>query len=190
MGTRGLYGFRKNGIDKTTYNHYDSYPDYLGAMIVKFCKETSIEEMNEIFDRIVLVDEDSKPTKQQIAECMDYYDSDVSKQTPEDWYCLLREAQGAPDAYKNGLKYMIDNHDFIKNSLFCEYAYIIDLDTNILEFYVGFQTVPTILNRYGTEKDGNYYPCKMVSFYPIDPECMSKYSVQDYVDDMNKKSGE
>lgn len=30
MSTRGIYGFRKNGEDKLTYNHYDSYFSYLG----------------------------------------------------------------------------------------------------------------------------------------------------------------
>ena len=38
MGTRGLYGFRKNGVDKVTYNHWDSYPDGLGKQILRFIK--------------------------------------------------------------------------------------------------------------------------------------------------------
>jgi len=33
MGTRGAYGFRKNGIDKVTYNHFDSYPEQLGESL-------------------------------------------------------------------------------------------------------------------------------------------------------------
>lgn len=188
MGTRGLYGFRKNGEDKLTYNHFDSYPDCLGDTMVRFCKETSIEELNEIFDRIVLVNEDDKPTKAQILECAEYYNGSVSNQSIEDWYCLLREAQGNPDVYKHGLKYMIDNHNFIKDSLFCEYAYIINLDANYLEFYVGFQEEPCELNRYGTEEDNGYYPCKLVALYPIAPEYMDKHSIEDYVNDMNKQS--
>ena len=188
MGTRGCYGFRKNGIDKLTYNHFDSYPDWLGRKMIEFCKTTSIKEMNKIFDRIVLVNRDSKPTQEQIKECIGCYDDSVSNRTPEDWYCLLRKSQGEPDAYKNGLKYMIKNNDFIKDSLFCEYAYIINLDTNCLEFWVGFQSTPDEGNRYGTEKVDGYYPCKMVSYYPIGPECMKGYSVQDYVDEMNKRA--
>ena len=186
MGTRGCYGFRKNGIDKLTYNHFDSYPDYLGRKIVEFCKETSIKKMNEIFNKIILVDENTKPTKEQITECLNYYNGNVSNQTVDDWYCLLREAQGDIDVYKNGLRYMIDDHDFIKNSLFCEYAYIINLDTNSLEFWVGFQKEPDVTNRYGTEKEDGYYPCKMVAYYPIEPEYMDQHDVQEYVDDMNK----
>lgn len=186
MGTRGCYGFRKNGIDKLTYNHFDSYPDGLGRDVVKFCKETSIEEMNEIFDRIILIDENSKPTAEQIVECMKYYNGDVSTRTQEDWYCLLRETQGNLSVYKNGLKYMIDNNDFIKDSLFCEFAYIINLDTNCLEFWVGFQHEPDAGNRYGTKEGDGYYPCKMVAEYPLEPEYMETYSVQEYVDAMNE----
>lgn len=189
MGTRGLYGFRKNGIDKTTYNHFDSYPDYLGNIMVEFCQKTSIAEMNEIFDRIVLVEEGSEPTKRQILECMEFYDGSVSNQTPEDWYCLLRNAQGNPNVYKHGLNYMIDNHEFIKDSLFCEYAYIINLDENCLEFWLGFQKEPDEDNRYGTETSDNmdkYYPCKMIAEYELDT--IDKYSTQSIVDSMNAKA--
>ena len=186
MSTRGCYGFRKNGIDKITYNHYDSYHDYFGKIMVKFCKETSLDEMNEIYGRLILVDEGGKPTPEQIEECKRYYNGDVSRKTPEDWYCLLRNAQGEPNEYKNGLRYMIDNHDFIKDSLFCEYAYIINLDTNSLEFWVGFQKEPDVTNRYGIEKEDGYYPCKMVAYYPLEPECIDQHDIQEYVDDMNK----
>lgn len=190
MGTRGCYGFRKNGMDKLTYNHFDSYPDYLGRTMVEFCKETSIPKLNEIFDKLILVNESAKPTAEQIKECKQYYDGNVSRKTVEDWYCLLRGAQGDLDAYKNGLKYMIDNHDFIKNSLWCEYAYIINLDTNELEFWVGFQNKPDIYNRYGVERDGDYYPCKIAASYPLATIAFSEYSVQDIVDDMNKTEKE
>lgn len=71
MGTRGLYGFHKNGIDKLTYNHLDSYPDWLGKKIVEFCKCAGRDGMNSLFDHIELVSEDAKPTQKQIEYCMD-----------------------------------------------------------------------------------------------------------------------
>lgn len=70
MGTRGLYGFHKNGIDKLTYNHLDSYPDSLGKKIVEFCKCAGRDGMNSLFDHIELVSEDAKPTQKQIEYCM------------------------------------------------------------------------------------------------------------------------
>jgi len=62
----------------------------------------------------------------------------------------------------------MDSHEFIKSSLYCEYAYIINLDTEKLEFYIGFQTEPDETNRYGkTQMDTEYYPCKCIAEYPL-----------------------
>ena len=55
MSTRGLYGFRKNNRDKTTYNHFDSYPDYLGREIAMFCAANSIETMEQIYNNITTI---------------------------------------------------------------------------------------------------------------------------------------
>ena len=187
MSTRGLYGFRKNGVDKTTYNHFDSYPDGLGADVINFIKKHSIDELKKFYDRIQMVQEDATPTKEEIKTCVDagLCNLSVSTQSTNDWYCLLRNVQGDLDAlYNSPVAYMIDNSDFIKDSLFCEYAYIIDLYVNILEFYVGFQHEPSILNRYGTKSENGYYPCKMVSFYPL--ATMNEHSVEEYINDMNK----
>lgn len=190
MGTRGLFGFRKNGVDKLTYNHFDSYPAGLGAIMVDFCQRTSIAELNEIFDRIILVDEHSKPTPEQIEACKEYCDLTVSNQTEEDWYCLLREAQSNPDAYKDGLVYMIDSHEFIKDSIWCEYAYIINLDTNYLEFYVGFRKRPSKTNRYGSEStctgcDGTkFYPCKMVKQFSLKHKFLNKHDYKHWAEKM------
>jgi hypothetical protein len=79
----------------------------------------------------------------------------------------LRIFQGDLNAYKEGLSYMIDNSDFIKDSVFCEWAYIINLDTNELEVYKGFQDTPSN-SRYGNKKsEGGFYPCKLVKVFKL-----------------------
>ena len=175
MSTRGLYGVRKNGMDKCTYNHCDSYPSYLGHNVVKFCANNSVENLNKFFDNIVLVLEDARPTEAQIKECQKagYADLSVSTQSNNDWYCLLRNLQGNFEEYQkcidDGSKvYMTDGIDFIQDSLFCEYAYIINLDDEVLEFYEGFQKEPQVDNRYGTIDDRGYYPCKLALTIPLD----------------------
>lgn len=176
MGTRGSYGFRKNEVDKLTYNHYDSYPSWLGSKVLEFCKNHSIEELNDIYDKIIMVNEQDTPTEEQIRECIanGYVDFSVSSQRQDDWYCLLRECQGDLEclAKAEHHAYMIDNNDFIKDSLFCEYAYIINLDDEVLEFYNGFQERPQMNNRYGTQPyegySSTYYPCKLSLTIPLD----------------------
>lgn len=167
MSTNGVYGFYKNGINKLTYNHSDSYPSYLGDNIVSFINKSSFDEMNDIFDRIILVDQDEPASDKAIRECHQYCNISVSNGDIANWYCLLRGTQGDLFAYKNGLRYMIDSQEFIKYSLFCEWGYIINLDTNMLEIYKGGQKTPQN-NRYiiDTPFEG-YYNCKLLKEMPL-----------------------
>lgn len=182
MSTRGLYGFRKGGIDKTTYNHSDSYPEWLGEKISKFCAAVTPEQMSAFFDRIIMVDEESTPTKEQQDYCTaaGWYNPYVGEKSPAHWYNLLRELQGNMAELDKAVRsdkdfYMIDSSEFIKDSLFCEYAYIVNLDTGMLEFWKGWQKVPQEGNRYGVEprmEEGlrdvtKYYPCRLALEIPL-----------------------
>lgn len=166
MGTRGAYGFYKDGKDKITYNHYDSDPEWLGKEIVKFCRTTDQETMNIIFDRIIMVDEDSTPSKEQIKETAGYFNENVSTGRQEDWYSLLRGSQGSLEDYKDDLRYMIDNAEFMKDSLFCEWAYIINLTDGLLEVYRGFQKTPQ-KNRYYKAWGRGYYNVALLVAFPL-----------------------
>jgi len=152
MGTRGAWGFRKDNIDKIAYNHYDSYPSGLGETIKHFIVKHSIEELEKTFYRIILIDGNTPPNEEQIKQCSKFLDLGVSNKTKQDWYCLLREAQGNPEAYVNDLVYMVDSAAFLKDSLFCEWAYIINLDTKRLEIYEGCQK---------RAQKNRYYNCKL-----------------------------
>lgn len=165
MGTRGAFGLHRNGKTKAMYNHYDSYPSDLGENIVKSLSSSNIAELQKTYDNITLVDGNSKPTEEQVKECLAYWDNGVSTGSVEEWYSLIREAQGNMDAYlREGLKYMIDGQDFLKDSLFCEWAYIVNLDSNVLEVYKGFQTEPD-MNRYYDEslEKEEYKNCKLIA---------------------------
>jgi hypothetical protein len=48
---------------------------------------------------------------------------------------------------------MIDSHTFLVDSLFCEWAYIINLDENVLEIYRGFNKEPSDKGRYASLKE-------------------------------------
>lgn len=187
MGTRGCYGFYKDGVTKATYNHFDSYIEGLGKDILDFIGNTSIPIMNKIFDKIELVREDDIPTIEQIENCQKYTDLDVSNKSIMDFYCLLRKAQGDLNAYKTDLKYMIDSKEFLGNSLFCEYAYIINLDKNVLEFYKGFNKVPqnNRYSKYADEKE-EYKECKLLAEYPLTEIYEGKITLDNMEEDLNK----
>lgn len=192
MGTRGAYGFRIDEQDKLTYNHWDSYPEGLGKVIVEFCRNLNKKSLSTLKKKVralSLVDPDSKPTKAEIKHYNKFADTTVSSGSTDEWYVLLRELQGGkmlPHILNGTLKHMIENNDFIRDSLFCEYAYVIDLDRDVIEFYQGFQHRPDTTNRYGRKATPNgtgtkYYPCKKVGEAPIldIPEDWQKFYKED-----------
>lgn len=148
MGTRGAYGFRIKGVEKIGYNHFDSYPDYLGRHVLEYIAKTPLPTMKETASQIDLVNEESKPPPVLIQAYEKYADIGVSEHRLDDWYCLLHKAQGHLFPYNDGLRHMIDSHTFLYDSLFCEWAYIINLDNERLETYQGFNQDPKAPGRY------------------------------------------
>lgn len=181
MSTRGLWGFRKNGRDMLTYNHSDSDPSWLGKHICQFVSDLTDEELGKFPDMLEPVDEDKPAAAEHTRLCKELgvADFDVASRKETDYYCLLRKTQGnlpfyeglvknPPECLKgNKLPFIISN-SFIQDSLYCEYAYIINLDEKRLEFWKGFQKKPDKGNRYGTEASDGFYPCRMVKAYEFD----------------------
>lgn len=187
MGTRGTYGVRVNGEDKLTYNHFDSYPDGgLGDWVVGAVK-TILAEGTDKYTKLAadmrLVSQDSQATPEDIEKYKQFCDTSVDDGRAENWYVLLRLLQGDLLAQlRAGI--MIQDNEFIKDSLWCEYGYIINFDDGVFEAYEGFQEKPHSKGRYvprGKQKreleriantladtsDKKYYPCALVAKYPL-----------------------
>jgi len=176
MSTRGAVLIAQKGKIKGFYNHSDSYPGGLGEHIIKALKNIEKskggwEQFKENCLKVKLVREDAKPSKELQERYVGYSDTGVSTGTLEEWYCLLRNLQGVQylkEIHKGKVEHMVDSSSFPKDSLFCEYAYVIDLDKMVLEFYKGFQEVPQKGNRFGVKPDKSehrttvYYPCAKV----------------------------
>lgn len=172
MGTRGAYGLRKNGKDKITYNHFDSDPDWLGKAIVEFIQTTPVEEIKKIFDKLVMVDDAASPAPRTAKLYQESLNSSVGGGTKLTWYNYLRGGQGNLSFYKDKKHiHMIDSHEFIKDSLFCEYAYIINLDTEQLEFYTGFNKNKGANGRYAKlhsqDRDSDYLGVALACEIPL-----------------------
>ena len=161
MGTRGTYGYRKNKQDKLMYNHYDSYPEGLGQRMLEYIKMYSNKEINDICDNIKFVEEDENWNLSREME--------TRIQSREVYLSSFHE---------DPTLLMPEDNDFIKDSLFCEWGYIVNLDTECLEVWKGFQKKSQKNNRYGRKKisDG-YYPCRLIAEIPFDD--LRKDKVQD-----------
>lgn len=138
MGTRGLFGFFHKGKYYVVYNHWDSYPSGLGADIVKELKraidEGRLEEWLNLLIQIKLVSESIPPTQEDIEKLKNYLDLNVSHQSESDWYCLLRKCQGSIEKVLNS-GYMVNHINENETPIWEEYAYIVNFDTNKLDFY-------------------------------------------------------
>lgn len=173
MGTRGAIGFYKKGITKVTYNHYDSYPESLGVNILSELEGVSISDLNKCFKNLKLINDDKKPTKSEIKKYSEYADTSVGNEgmrntTINHYYQLFRKIQGTLKPFILGkVNLMIDSKNFLKDSLFCEWAYIVNLDINNFEVWKGYQQTPQKGNRYGEESDDGYYPVKLIKTYSL-----------------------
>jgi hypothetical protein len=211
MGTRGLLGVTIDGEKKWTYNHYDSYPDGLGDDVVRFIQHTlgnpQMEHLNwkkfkDNIKKVKMVEEGSKPSQKEIWRYKRsmFCDLNVSNQSEEDWYCLLRHAQGITgleQIFLGNLEHMIESQEFMNDSLWCEYAYVIDLDTSHLEVYEGFQKTEGNMETV-TRPDGStfetqkYDPCKLVKSFPVAqiPENWKFFAFPEYYNEEGERKEE
>jgi hypothetical protein len=182
MGTRGAVGFRALGQDFMQYNHYDSYPSGLGVDVETFLKtrlgsgiasyENLLASLKSRVENLKVLDESIPPTAEDIKALEPWTDLGVSTGKTSDWYCLTRNMQGdLAETLESG--YIKLDNKFIQNSLFCEWAYLINLDSGELEVYEGFQRKYHRKGRYARRKvrgwkpeypDQEYfYPCALVA---------------------------
>lgn len=164
MGTRGAWGYRLDNEDKLFYNHFDSYPSGLGTTIFEHAQnigrqsDHGLQLFKERVRNLMVVTETTPPDEQvkTRAQDMGVFDRSVGGENAF-WYQVTRGCQGNPDlTLQLGAGYGAE--DFLQDSLFCEYAYIINLDENTLELYKGFNTSPEGRGRYAPHKgtDPNY----------------------------------
>lgn len=151
MGTRGIFGLVCDGEEKLMYNHWDSYPDSLGNRVTEFISHVNevngLDVLRDKCSALKLMDENKKPTATQKRKYKRYADTSVGGGSLDDWYVLLRNLQSGHmlwELYGGYVKHITDNKKFMKDGVFCEYAYIIDLDKESFIFHDGCNEEPRI----------------------------------------------
>lgn len=199
MGTRGAFGFTIDGTDKVSYNQYDSYYSGRGLDTVRSLRQILKTQgeawLQERVRSLKVVSEEQKPTRADIAALAPYTDLGVSTGKTDDWYCLTRKAHGDIAGILE-MGYILDAKSFLSDSLFCEYAYIINCDTRMLELYRGFQDKPHKRGRFAhlvewvttAEKargQTQYYPVALVTQYSFN-KLPSNLALIDFVEDVRR----
>lgn len=168
MGTRGVFGFVHNGIEKLTYNHWDSYPDGLGLDLLRWLRKADLDALPALIDALEPVPS-GEPTEEDLAKYAKYHDPGVD--SGRSWYSLLRHTQGNPGLILESGLYS-DDSKFPLDSLFCEWAYVVDLDAGVFEVYRGFRKTPPTEGRWAGRTDtldhrGGYFPVQRIAAWKL-----------------------
>jgi hypothetical protein len=167
MSTRGFVAFVVDQTEKIAYNHWDSYPDGLGVDVLAWLRAVDLESVARQVRDLRVVDPGSTPTAADVERLAKWTDTDVGKQSTDDWYCLLRRTQGNPAAMLEAG--VIENaSQFPADSLFAEWGYVVDFDQGVFEVYRGFQEQPHDRGRFAhLAGEGGYQPVALVASWSL-----------------------
>lgn len=167
MGTRHLICIVNNGEYKAAqYGQWDGYPSGQGIKVLNFLRN---------FDKNVFVqklknccfisDEEYDRLKKDYGSIKIFLKKfpQFSRYTSSEILQIILQSDNTILLY--------NSIQFSSDSLFCEYAYVIDLDKNTFEIFQGFNKSPLGKNdRFYNEYivDSEYYPVKLLKEYSID----------------------
>ena len=175
IGTRGAFGVVVDGVEKIGYCQYDTYPEGHGVENLQWIRsiiERGFEnDARQLALDAKLVDDTVVAEKEDIEKLSAFTNLSVSKQSTDDWYCLTRDTHGQIRLMLD-CGYILDSSNFPYDSLFCEWAYIIDFDKRQFEVYKGFQKdASKIVGRFShgsiSDEDG-YAPVTLIAVYSFD----------------------
>lgn len=151
MGTRHLIAVYKDGALKVAqYGQFDGYLAARGVEMLDFLNDhDKLERLRAKVDNCFFSD--------SIKEPKDHHRRNHSVEV------LTTIADS------NGPIELVNSINFAKDGLFCEWAYVIDLDTNTFEVFKGFSKKP-VPGRFGPgepDVDG-YYPVAQIANYSLD----------------------
>jgi hypothetical protein len=128
MGTRGNYIFRYKGKYYVFYNHWDSYFDGLGDLIVKELRSwtaADFDNAKKLLEGFGVLEKNNGG---------DNNESLMKALTNPTKYCLNggKNFEGLMKTLNNPTQYCLDDiNDDAKRGLDCEYVYILDFDRNL-----------------------------------------------------------
>ena len=181
MGTRHLTMVIKDNKTKVAqYGQWDGYLESAGVNILNFLKKYNLNYFKEKLDNVSFYsnEEERKNWKEfAISKGIDPEERFV-EYTIMDEYNNIYPALNR-DIGTDILEMIINNNKplklrdesaFAKDSLFCEYAYVIDFDKNVFEVYKGFNKEP--LNNderfyYLQDINEEYKPVKLVVSFSL-----------------------
>ncbi|MEZ4782407.1 MAG: hypothetical protein R2816_12935 [Flavobacteriaceae bacterium] len=186
MGTRSLtVVVHNNAVKFAQYGQFDGYPESLGVTLLKFFNNTSNREaLKSMLPKMRLWNENDQKQELEFLQPLNCENSWMNKEQQLQYqkryplrylevYGKLKEGKLLELLLQfNWLDEIVttDSYEFAKDSLYCEWAYIIDFDKNVFEVYKGLNTMgiapeDRFFSLY--EKSNEYYPVKIIRSFPI-----------------------
>lgn len=182
MGTRNLTMVIKDHETKVAqYGQWDGYPEGQGLTILSFLQEPSnIEKLREILPKIRFENQKDSQVKDEFLKSIRSTNEWVNMEQAEQFYkqyplhnrnlggeilSRLLEHSEQPEIV------LVNEEGFASESMFCEWAYVVDLDKNTFEVYKGWnQSGITPKDRFFSinDKESPYRPVKILKSFSLD----------------------
>lgn len=182
MGTRNLTMVIKDQETKVAqYGQWDGYPEGQGLTILSFLRKPSnIEKLKEVLPKIRFENEKDIEDKYEYFKSIGIKDGWVNLEQSEQinkQYPFNNRDHGAEilskllEQSEQSEIVLVNSEEFATDSLFCEWAYVVDLDKNTLEVYKGInQSIITKDDRFFSlnDKESEYRPIRIVQSFSLD----------------------
>lgn len=187
MGTRNLTMVISNGETKVAqYGQWDGYPEGQGQTILKFLLSLDKEGFEKFKERVNQLrwhtkEEEAKMEAMSSEEWLEkypYLSRDVGGKILEAIFynkiTVGSQFLGNAREISVNVESLTNSEDFAEDSLFCEWAYVIDLDKNTFEVYEGFNKEPLAETErfyrkfFKLTEEDKYYPVRLKKFYWLD----------------------
>ena len=181
MGTRHLTCVvERREMKVAQYGQWDGYLSGQGQTIVDFISKltkSGLQKLRQHVRECTWINPKEVERRLKSAGARDgWMTLDQSKKWTKQYPELSRDTGAGILALilKDGPKQLQDEREFAE-SLFCEWAYVVDLDNEVLEVYEGFQKTKHAKGRFasmsrGKDPDGStseYFPVKLVKKLPF-----------------------
>jgi hypothetical protein len=181
MGTRHVTAVFQTSQPKIAqYGQWDGYPDGQGSNILEFLRKSKIDKFKEQVAKCNFISPEE--VKRRWVECgadpnSEWVGIDIAAKFKSKYPGLSRDTgSDILNMVYKGETYELQNSlDFVNDSLWCEWAYVIDLDKNTFEVYEGFNQKPLDENErffndgaLTVKNTGSYYPVRLIKSYPLD----------------------
>lgn len=174
MGTRNSTMVVIGGEYRVSqYGQWDGYIEAAGLGILEFLRNIIPDEeesFKEKVKRCHYATEEELTSLQAELDSMGHeaFYKKYPAWTRDTGFGILSLINDLPDGESLILQ---EDIDFVNDSLFCEYAYVIDMDKRMFEVYTGFtQERLSKEDRFykETPPKGDYYPVKLHTAYSFD----------------------